>query len=417
MNSLSLISNLGPASASSHSGLPEVSHQPVLDIQQLKNSVIEARGDINQIRMLLKGNVQNCKELFMQAVRENDAITQIQLSHAFFGMKRGQDHMKDFSNLAAQDLEEFFYYPREFGLFNSAYDELMGVKSDLTDQETRASETFITAASRGYLPALLELKHKEWKCCSSSFGFAVQLLPFVGKGDSQLDYFFGRALKNGCEKGSDFYYEGMYWMNQSLGIPVQYPDPEENFESFKHRYFQSDSSDPSYDHDGFTHVGDSVVLAPSREHWAAFVKEKLESVRTAKSESYLFHYDPREIKDLFDRYEIQVAPCNLILQPSPDSAFSSDQSVVEELGETRDHVLRVYDPNKAYFAIYQQDKLIGEITVEKVPFKITHTFENSPSEPIIRPIIDFIGNVMIRKGSARSALSWLEQIKEGRCRF
>ncbi len=49
--------------------------------------------------MLLKGNVETWKKLFQEAVEEGDVITQIQLSHALHGMKKGEDDKKDFSSL------------------------------------------------------------------------------------------------------------------------------------------------------------------------------------------------------------------------------------------------------------------------------------------------------------------------------
>lgn len=179
------------------------------------DAVRDARGDVNEIRLLLKGNVETCHRLFREAEKEGDVVTQIQLSHALLGMKWGKDDTKDFSSLLVGDLEKFSYYPREFALFNLAYDQAMGVESDWRTGKARGVETFRLAANRGYLPAFLELMHKEWKGNASSYGFAAQLRPFVGKGDRQLDYYFGQALKNGCQIGSEQYYEGLYWMNRS----------------------------------------------------------------------------------------------------------------------------------------------------------------------------------------------------------
>ena len=177
-------------------------------------SVRDTRGNINEIRLLLKGNVETCYRLFREAVEEGDAVTQIQLSHALFGIKWGKDQEKDFSSLVVLDLEEFSYYPRAFALFNSAYDEAMGLEIDRKRNKARGIETFAKAADQGYLPAVLELKHTKWKWNSDSYGFAVQLRPFVGKGDKRLDYYFGKALKNGCQRGTERYYEGLYWMEK-----------------------------------------------------------------------------------------------------------------------------------------------------------------------------------------------------------
>ena len=110
----------------------------------------EARGDINEIRMLLKGSKETCLNLFKQAVEEGDAISQIQLSQAFFGIAWGKDESKDFSLLSARDLETFSYYPRSFGLFNEVYDQAMGEKFNLNVRDARGTETFRSAASRPF---------------------------------------------------------------------------------------------------------------------------------------------------------------------------------------------------------------------------------------------------------------------------
>jgi|GEM_PF-3799752 len=259
-----------------------VAFQPAMGVAAVSlEATRHARGDINEIRMLLKGSIETCNNLFKQAVEEGDVVSQIELSHAIFGMKWGKDDSKDFSSLSVRDLEAFSYYPREFVLFNLAYDQAMGVESDWRTSDARSKETFRAAASRGYLPAFLELKCKEWKWHTSSYAFAVELRPFVGKGDRKLDYYFGQALKNGSQIGSELYYEGMYWMNQSCGIPVKYPREDESFNDFTSRYIQvKELGSTYYNQDGFMHLRrSSVVLAPSREAWEAFVKEKLGNVK------------------------------------------------------------------------------------------------------------------------------------------
>ena len=379
-------------------GLTPSIFQPVPDVTttNLKAAVMGARSNINEIRMLLKGNIETCQKLFKEAVKEGDAITQIQLSHALFGMKWGKDDTKDYSSLIAEALETFSYYPREFALFNSAYDQSMRVESDWKTRDIRGDETFRIAAGRGYLPAFLELKSKEWKSHTNSYGFAVQLRPFVAKGDRQLDYFFGQALKNGCQIGSELYYEGLHWMNQSLGIPVKYPRKDQSFEDFKRQYVKDECVlSTYYDHDGFRHVGGSVILAPSKEVWETFVKEKLGHVKFAPMESYQFKFDPEQIRSLLNEYKIGVLLSNSFVESS------SEGREVKGFGGGKKHGFCIDS-----LSIYQDLNQIGEISVQEDSFKIHQTFENSN----IKPIIDFIENVMTRTGSAHSAYSWLKQL-------
>ncbi len=257
-------------------------------------------------------------------------------------------------------------------------------------------ETFQEAASRGYLPAFLELKYKEWKWHTNSYGFAVQLQPFVGKGDRQLDYQFGQALKNGSQIGSELYYEGMYWMHQSCGIPVKYPRASESFKDFTTRYVQhEDSMSSYYDHDGIFHVGSSVILAPSREVWEAFVKEKLENVRFAPAESYSFRYDAAQIRALLNNHKIGALHT---------SSFVESATEGRDVKSFRGGTVRGFHIDS--LAISQDHKRIGQISVQENTFKIHQRF----ADPTIQPIIDFIENVMIRTGSAYSALSWLKQM-------
>ncbi len=358
------------------SGTPFINPTSTADSGLNLDAIRDARCNINEIRLLLKGNVEACHKLFREAVEVRDVVSQIQLSHAHFGIKWGKDHEKDFSSLTIHDLEEFSYYPREFDLFNSVYDEAMGVKADWKTHEAKGIETFSLAADQGYLPAVLELKATQWKWNSNSYGFAVQLRPFVGKGDKQLDYYFGKALKNGSQIGSELYYEGLCWVENSCGIPVKYPKEDQSFKDFKSHYIRfEDVGSTSYDHDGFLHVGPSVVLAPSREAWEIFKREKLADVKIAKLDSYMFKHDSEQIKSLADQYKIGMV---------------------------------VFDGTSkhGFVSVYEDHVKIGEISVSEDVREMHQTINDKR----IQPIIEFIENVIIRSGSARSAHSWLSQM-------
>jgi hypothetical protein len=367
-----------PSRVSNEEATP-IRFQPLFPDQSmmLLQTIREACGDINAIRMLLKGNNELCLQLFREAVQEGDAILQIQLSHALFGMKWGKDDSKDFSSLVISDLETYVYYPKNFVLFNFTYDQAMGMRFNYTEEETRGLATFRLAAASGYLPAFLELKAQEWGSRKNSYGFAVELRPFVGKGDKHLDCYFGQALRYGCQIGSKLYYEGMYWVHRSGGFSVKYPGEYQSFQGFRNYYSTViDLSSSYYGHDDFYYFyRDSTVLARSREAWETFVREKLETVRIAPLDSYLIQYDPRQIKSLLNQYKITT-------DPSSDLVPSS-------------------------LMIHENYKKIGEISIQENGREICQTIK----DPRIEEVIKFAENVMIKTGSSSSAHTWLDQIK------
>lgn len=346
----------------------------------------ETQGSINGLRVIFKGDNKACLKLFKEAVLQGDSINQIRLSQSFYGMKWGNDLKKDFSNLNADDLEEFAYYPRDFILFNSVYDKTMNKEFNSTEHDLRGHETFLKAANEGYLPAILELVDHDWGHNINNYGFAVQLRPFVGKGDKLLDFYFGRALKKGCRIGSELYYEGMYWMN-SYGIPVKFPSKNQSFKEFVKHYVRfEDVYNTYYEHDGFYHVGPAVVLAPSIETWETFYKEKIENCKIASLESYQFNHDLEEITCLFDKYKIRFFRTGKYIKPLE---LTNEGFWVDSLS--------------AYF----NDKSIGKISVREDTFEIYQTLD----EPTLKPMTEFIEYVMKRSGSASSAYSWLDHLQ------
>jgi len=374
-----------------------ISHQAQVTEKDvsLKN-IRDARGDIKEIRLLLQGSKEACLHLFREAVEEDDVISQIELSQAFFGIQWGKDNEKDFSSIDYRDLEEFSYYPKEFLLFNLVYEKAMKVPCDWKARKVRSTETFTRASEMGYLPATLELKHAQWKWNSNSYGFAVELLPFVGKGDRKIDYCFGKALKNGCQAGSKLYYEGLHWMEQSIGVPVKYPPKGQSFDDFFRRYVRfEDASSTYYNHDGFWHIGPSVILAPSEEAWRTFVSEKLKDISIATPESYLFAYNAEEINTLLNECKIGA------VQVSSFVDCSASEQAVEDFDGSKIFGFRINS-----LSIDENHVPIGEISVREDTFEIYQTFEN----PKIQPVITFIENVMKKSGSAGSAHAWLRQM-------
>lgn len=246
-------------------------------------AIKSANGNINEIRLLLKGDKDECYRLLREAIAQDDAVIQIQLSYALVGIEWGDDKNRDFSSAVASDLEDYLYYPRGFYSFNEAYDDALSLEFDLHEHDKRGAETFKKASALGYLPAVIELLYIEWagKTASSEFAlaFALVLQPYVGKGDKYLDYDFGLALKNGSPNGSELYYEGMYWMEISLGNDVKYPRENESFEKFKSWYCTyKDLISMFDDYDGLRHLSSGVILAPSRQFWLDFKAAKLQNI-------------------------------------------------------------------------------------------------------------------------------------------
>lgn len=244
-------------------------------------AIKSANGNINEIRLLLKGNTDECYRLLREAINQDDSVIQIQLSYALFGMKWGKDKDRDFSSAVASDLEDYQYYPREFVLFEEAYDEALSLEYNYDKRKQRSIEIYKKASNLGYLPASLELLLEDWKWKTNSSEFAFVLYSYVGKGDKYIDYYFGKALKNSSPIGSELYYEGMYWMEISLGNDVKYPRDNQSFEDFKRYYYSyEDLSSTYYDYDGLLHLSSGVILAPSKQSWLDFKAAKLQNINS-----------------------------------------------------------------------------------------------------------------------------------------
>ncbi|MEN9343623.1 MAG: hypothetical protein RLZZ453_410 [Chlamydiota bacterium] len=353
-------------------------------LEQISNTC----GNINKMRMLLQGNLTTLKNLLEAAEKKGDAIVRIQLSHAFLGMKWGNDSLKNFSILKVEDLEEFDYYPGKGNYFNS----------EVESQNMNWRQTFITAAKLGYLPAVLELKYNEWPEDSyATYGFAVALQSFVGKGNKMLDYYFGLALKNGSQIGSPLYYEGMRWMHQSHGICVKYPENNQPFEEFIRGYQSPDYMNCDHRLDGLYHLGKKVILAPSKIVWETFVREKLANVQCAPPESHCVKYDGKEICRLLNENTI---------------AFNRMHAFVDSTTEGTDFECPGGQIRHGFwivsFVVYENRREIGRISVQHNNLKIHETFKNTR----LQPVINFIENVMTRTGSPKSTVFWLNHIKD-----
>lgn len=382
----SLVNTLG--------GVVGVTTQSGVTFDDIRNT----NGDIREIRWLLKGSLDTCHRLFKEAVEKGDAITQIQLSQARFGIVWGKDNEKDFSSLVIADLEDnFAYYPHDFELFNVTYREAMKIDDDWKAENRRSFQIFKFAASQGYLPAVLELKSKEWKAGENSYGFAVELRPYVGKGDKVLDFYFGKALKNGTQIGSALYYEGLYWMEHSLGIPVQYPKNGVSFESFIRDVQHRDPLNVSYGLDGFRHVGNARVLAPSIEAWRSFVDEKLAKVKISEPDFHFFNYDAVQIKYLLNEYKVSTLSSR---------SFVEDPVEGYEFTQIDGSKFHGFDIVTLTLNTLYRAHPIGDISIRKDNFTIHQTIDH----PELQPVVKFIENILTRSGSTHSANAWLKRL-------
>lgn len=366
--------------------------EKIANLKEIEN----ANGDIKKIRFLLKGNRQAGLELFKEAIAKENAVLQIQLSYALYEMKIAKDLEKDFSSLTANDLESLSYYPRNFVLFNLAYDEATGLKSSRPEKEMRALSTFGAAVNHGYFPAVLELNYNKWAPNIDTYGFAVQLRRYVGQGDKRIDFYFGRALKNGCQIDSPLYYEGIYWMEKSSGNKVKYPREGESFEFFVRSYLSGHAgSGPVHYCDGFCHVDFSTILTPSRDAWEAFIAKKIIPIQPAPLSSYIFSYHAEEIRSLLYQYKIESI--EWILETEDPMEKQTVQCEEREVHRSYIHELRFFEDREK----------IGTISVRSDTFAIYRTFRY----PKIQPVLDFVENILTRFGSVNSAQAWLNQIK------
>lgn len=374
---------------------------PSLSLQTIKNT----KGNINQITQLLNENKQTCLELFRKAIQEKDSIVQIQLSQAYFEIRWREEESKNSLPIGSKNFDPFFYYPRNFDLFVKTYREAMQFETDYKFEKELSNKTFSNAANEGYLPAILELTHKIWGNKTKSYGFAMQLQPFVNKGDKVIDYYFGRALKNGSNPGSTLFYEGLYWMHKSDCIAVKYPEENESFDELIHRYYRYGEGKgcSHYNHDGFIYSNeDSTILVPSKEKWEIFVKEKIETAEIVPQKFYEFEYDEKKILSLLTK-DIGTANCEYFEKDSTGQEIANDY-------ETKINGFWIHS-----LFLYNGGTKIGTISVRKstsannkYPFQIHETIKNQQK---IQPIIDLIENVMIRTGSTSSAASWLSHLQ------
>lgn len=359
------------------------------------DDIRNANGNINQIRLLLKGNLTLCLTLFRKALKEDDVISQIHLSRAYYGMVWGKDNERYCFYI--DEFEDYYYYPRLFLIYSNVHEMATGEKLDWRESDARDLKIFKRAAELGDLSAILEVKHAEWFRHTESYGFASELYPYIDKGDKMVEFYFGRALKNSCQVGSKRYYEGLYWMEKSGQNQVLFPKENKDFESFKSHYVRYEDVHHTYfDYDGFCHVGPSVILAPSKEAWEKFKLEKLSDVEIAPLESYVFTFDIEKIRSQMKDFKV---------------TFSHSGSFVKHETEGKEYTF--WDNEKAHgfridsLSVYKDNDSLGKISVRMD----TNTIHESINHPEIAELISAMEEIM-KASSAGSAYSWLRKISD-----
>ena len=317
--------------------------------------------------MLLKGNrEETCRRLLKDAITCDDPVAQIQLSRVYNWM--GGAKYEQWSEYALRD----------FPLFRVAYEAAWGSKLSWEEGDAKTRDVFTRAAENGYLPARLELLAAQWTWHQNSYMFAVQLLPYVNRGDKLIDYYFGKALKGGSAIGSLVWYKGLYWMEHSLGVPVKYPRSGESLDAFWRNYIHwSDAFNTYFNHDGMWFVGPSVVLAPSEAYWAEYKEKKLSDMKLSNPDIVHIDYDPERLKRIADQYGLGAVQV---------TSFNADYV-------------------NSSLSIYSGRAHLGNISVRSDTFDLVETFNN----PGFQPVLHHLEAVMKACGSAGSAFHSLGQ--------
>lgn len=306
-------------------------------------------------------------------------------------MTWGKDSEK---NNDSWEFEKFDYCPhKEFSFFRMVYDKAMG-QLDSEESKVMAFKAFRQAAKLGDLSVILALKFNEWTyhryCNLDNFGLAVELRPYVDKGNKLLDYYFGRALINGSRYHSKSYFEGLFWIEKSCGISVLYPKENQPFELFVRNYMRYEEGrygHSSCEHDGLVNVslynkGGFLVLARSKEAWEDFKKKKLTNVETAPLSSYLYTFDEEQIRFQIKNFNIK---------------FDYENSLVKGLVE-KEYIIETLH-------IFSDVIELGNISIRPDNNEICQSFTNQEIPELIRTIEE-----MLKVAHVGEVNSWLAHI-------
>lgn len=150
--------------------------------------------------------------------------------------------------------------------------------------------------------ATLEEIYKKWSY-RENYGFAMDIQHHVGKGNSIVDYAFGMALMNGSQPGTKLFLKGLWWIENSLGFWVKYPQHDETYENHCVMHVNGLSL-RRFEFKGLYFFRTGFVLAPSPAVWREFKEENLSNPHLASPNIDIVDYNPEIIKTLANRHEI-----------------------------------------------------------------------------------------------------------------
>lgn len=228
------------------------------------------------------------------------------------------------------------------------------------------------------MSGLTEEVLSKWRSGRDSYGFAMILQPYVGKGDKSIDYKFGEALKRGSFYESKLFLKGLWWIENSKGINVHYPRGTEPFDRFCSTYIQIyDVSSSFFDYKGFRFMSSGNVLASSAEEWQKFKDEHLSDPDLKTSNIEMIDYDPVLIYHLITLNDIRV--------------ISSSRGRLNSVD--------FYNCKKGTFR---------SVTINRGDndFKLVSTFKDDK----FQPVIDLVERLLLTCGSSSSVVSSIRSL-------
>ncbi len=258
--------------------------------------------------------------LYKEAKHKDNAIAQIYIANAYYAMRRGKDSAKNFNSLTPQDLESYMFA-------RDAKDYLGGVESeinpgydDLTYRERCRikNDTFAKAVNQGNTFAQAVLIMNDYRMSVSNFATACRLKPLIQKNNNpELLYYYGKALFGAGLYNEQLEFEGLASMAKSGKLKIVYMNEEKvpfgvrNFSDYCSYYVRYEECSCSYyDRYGMLFTTNGTVVAPSKEHWNKFKKERLDVHVPTPDEAFKVceAHDLTRIALLKEKYKISFVP-------------------------------------------------------------------------------------------------------------
>lgn len=272
-----------------------------------------------------------CLDRFRTSLAIKDRIAQIFFSYTYYLLKNPEQLQPYPLNYKALSFTCDEAYPAlnkegKLAYIKKVYQEAVGLK---------------------FLPAVLEFLCAEWKS-HNHFGFAVQLKPYVNQGEPFIDLFFGKALVAGSLKGTDRYYEGLYWIHNTVGLNNYTTSAEEK---------------------------NALMEGSGEVTWESFLQNKVRAANIADQSFYKVIHDPKNLG-------MGIRPHNLRFESYQEGNLIG---------------VRTYN---------QLGLLLDWVAVDRSTLKVKYT--HIPR--MFAEYNDFIAQVLMKTGKGESAVLWLEQM-------